>query len=620
MPRGHPECVAPRPLIPQNFRVSLQPVSGLDTPDDAERRRTIPGIVTAEAPDSAAAASFPDPRAGGTVRMRLQRSPLAGLVAIVGLYLVLRVLVLLRTVLFEDHDSLGYLRDLEAIRSWNLHLLTPDSLPGYPAAAALVSMLGLGDVTAARLTSVLFSLLLLAALYGIGRRLAPGREVLVGLLFLSVSPFLVTLSIGVLAEPTYVALVYGGLWLFWTQYREPSWPRAALLGAVFSLAFLTRVEGLFYLALLPLLQAAALAVHARLRTHWRVLVPWSAAYATMFVLVAAPQIARVSSQMGEPALNGRQVWSALVSQGDGRTQEEKVYGLEYSPTEINLRFLQSQPDARRALTSEASVGLYGKRAVLTFDDIVRSRVGRIVGPVFFGFFLFGMLALYRRGHRLELGMILLFLGAALVGPLLQEPLLDRHLVVVVPIVLLLAGIGAVDAADRLASSDRGRSGFRMALIAAALVTVVVPLREAFSPPMENWEYSPARLAGPLAVLAAQDQPADRRPRILTRTGYIAHFSGADFVFMPHTDLDGLTRYMSAQYADYLFLEHKHVRGRAFFAAFLADEPPAGFERIYRGRDEWGDVLELYRFNGAHGSVEGGEVYVAPWSTARRFYP
>jgi hypothetical protein len=536
---------------------------------------------------------------------------LAGLLV---LYVAVRAAVWKRTVLLEDHDSLGYLRDLANIRALDFHLLTPDSNPVYPLAASLFSLLPGSDITAARLCSLAFAVLLFAALWGIGRRLAGAGPVLVGLLLLSISPLLSQLSIGVLAEPTYIGIVYAGLWLFWTQFRSPTVFKAAMLGAVFALAFLTRVEGLLFLGFIPLLQAGALAAQGALRTGLRTWATWTAAFVTLFVLVAAPQVLRVSSQMGEFALNGRQVWSAVVSLQDDRSIEEKLRSLDYSPTEINLFYLQSNPEARRDLGSGVEPARYLSRAMLSLDGIVHERVGRMIGPLAFALFVFGVLALFRRGRRFEVGVILAFLGAALVGPLVQDPLLDRHLAVAVPVVLLLAGVGAVELARQLTADPRSRHLVAAAVVAAVLGSWLVPLRQALRPPHDNWEYSPARIAGPVEVIRQQHRSADgHRPRVAIRRAYVAHFADAQPVILPFTDLDGLVAYLDAQMADFLYLEHKHVSEHPFLADFQDDVPPERFELLYRASDEvWGDRVELYRFRPR---MPEAAPEFAPWSTA-----
>jgi 4-amino-4-deoxy-L-arabinose transferase-like glycosyltransferase len=549
----------------------------------------------------------------------LQRHTLGWIAAILSLFLLLRGAVWWRTVLLEDMDSVQYLYDAMYLGELRLHLLTPDTNPVYPLATALLSLLPLSGVAAARLASVLFSVLLFGALLALGLRIARRREVLVALFLLSVSPILISLGISVLAEPAYLGIVYLGLWLFWTQFRSPDWRRAALLGLVFGLAFLTRVEGLLYLGLLPLLQAAALAAHRQLVLRWRELAAWTLAYATVFVLVATPQVVRVSGQMGGLALNGRQVWSAIVSQPDDRSRDEQLFGLDYSPTELNLRYLQATPEARQELTSGVNPLLYLRRAIRTFDDIVHVRLGRIVGPLFLAFALLGALTLYQRGRRLEVGMIATVLAAALAGPLMQDPLVDRHLAVLLPMLLLLAGIGAVQLSAIVARRRRARGLVLIGALGIAMVTLVAPLADVLRPPSQNWDHGPQRLAGPLAALSAQPpRPDGQPPLVASRAMYIAYFAGADFLLVPYTDLEGLTTFLRANRADYLYLEHKHIQHHPFREALLQETPPEGFELLFRADDEeWGDVVELYRLTPPAAVEVSHPSIFAPGSTARR---
>lgn len=530
-------------------------------------------------------------------------------------YVLLRVLLWQRTVLLEDHDSVGYLRDLQVIRALEPRFLTPDSNPFYPAASALLGLLPVSEVTAARLCSLVFSVVLFLVCWRLGRQLADRRAALAALVLLSFSPVLIPLSISVLAEPTYIALVYLGLWLFWSQLTHPRPGRAMLTGVVFAVAFLTRVEGLVFLVLLPLLQAGYLLAAGELRARGRGWLRWTAAYAAAFGLVATPQVLRVSQQMGELAINGRQVWSALVTHADGRAPAEKIYGLDHSPAEINLFFVQARPEARRDLASGLDLMAYPKRAARTFDDILRHRLGTLIGPLPLVFFAFGILVLLELRRRFEVVLIFGFLAGMLAGPLLQEPLLLRHLAATVPLVLLVAGVGVVDLAARLAPRERHRPVALLALLGATLLTMALPLRDIARPPAFNPEYSPASLAGPLAAAEALSVAERRRPHIASRMAYFPYFADGIFLRMPYTDYPGLLTYLAAHRTDLLFLEHRHLAGYPFLERFQGGSPPTDFELLYRGTDALGGTIELYRVLPRPRSA--APAFVAPWSQTGR---
>lgn len=45
--------------------------------------------------------------------------------------------------------------------------------------------------------------------------------------------------------------MYLGLWLFMSQYKDPVISKGSLLGITFAVAFLTSVEGLLYIGVIP---------------------------------------------------------------------------------------------------------------------------------------------------------------------------------------------------------------------------------------------------------------------------------------------------------------------------------------------------------------------------------
>jgi len=81
------------------------------------------------------------------------------------------------------------------------------------------------------------------------------------------------------------------------QYSAPTVASGALLGLIFGLSFLDRTEGILYLAFIPFVQV----VHywfTRDRSYSsRQLIRWGATFIAVFVLLAAPQVWRVSRRI-----------------------------------------------------------------------------------------------------------------------------------------------------------------------------------------------------------------------------------------------------------------------------------------------------------------------------------
>ena len=518
-----------------------------------------------------------------------------------GVYLALRLTAWAGTVVAEDHDSMGYLRDAAVFSTWDLRQILAlhlDATPVYPFLTAALSLSGIPLDVAARLCSLTFSILLFAAVLGLGRHLVPPRAVLIGLLLLSCNAVLVPLSFSILSEPAYLALVYLGLWLFWSQHRSPVMWKAVLLGFVFGIAFLDRIEGLLFLGFIPVLQLVHRGLAGRHSYPWRRALGWSAIFVIVFGLVAAPWIWRVSRQMGEFAINGREVWSAFNIDGDERALRAKIYGLDYSPTQINLYYLQRHPEARAERARSGAVTEYVKLAARNFDVLYHDRLGELFGPFVLALFGAGVAALYLRRRYFELFFVASLIGVGVFAPLLHKVSL-RYVAVIAPLVLLLAGLGAVEAARLLAPTGlrrhHGRLAFGIAIV--AVLASAVRLHEALLPDPFNQDYSPAALAAPIAALKeAAQQEGIVAPGVAGARTHFAYFAGGRTVMLPFADYPGLVDYLRANRVDFFLFERRLLeRDRyPFLDHFTPGAQPPDFVAIHRGADHFGGEVVLYR--------------------------
>jgi 4-amino-4-deoxy-L-arabinose transferase-like glycosyltransferase len=522
-------------------------------------------------------------------------------------YFALRLLTLSATSILEDHDSVGYLNEIEVFLTFDLGRileLSPDSTPVFPLVAALLSLPGWSVETGARLASLLSSALLFWAVYGIARHLARPGEGLLGLVFLTLSPPMMALSVSVLSELTYITLIYAGLWVYLVQQEKPSLWTGAVLGLVFSLGFLTRVEGVLFLAFIPVLQASHLWVARNRRRYTsKRLASWSAVYILVFCLVAAPQVWRVSQQLGTFAINGRQLWALVLNTPDGKSYEEKIYGLEYSDGQTNLKYLQSHPDVQRQVTSGFSLGRHLRRIVVNVEDLHEIQLGVLVGPLGLVFASFGLLALCERKRYFEAWVVCAFVTVALVAPLMHNVVM-RHIAIIAPMTLVVAGIGVADLARRLAAASpalaRRKPALIFLLVLAAACLEAPSLRRNFrSRSLDRWsnrEYDPEALSAPAAVVASVAQnELGRQAFVVARKRYLPHLAGARAVALPLVDYERLVRYCRLNGADFLFLEHRFLREYPFLDHFANELASRDFELLYSATDSRGRKIELHRF-------------------------
>jgi len=517
------------------------------------------------------------------------------------LYVVLRSVAWHETILFEGTDSLGYLRDIKVIlsldvsRIWNLD---PDSTPVYPLFGALLSLPGWGLEIGARLASLFFSCVLFAALLGLGKHIAGPVEVTLGLLMVSFSPVLISNSFSIMSEPTYVGLIYLGLWLWWGQYENPVIWKGALLGVVYGLAFLTRVEGILYLAIIPFLQGTYTYFGAGQARRFMHFICWSLIYVVCFSVVAMPQIWRVSQKVGMVALNGRQVWSIVLNNQDGKPHREKLFGLDFSPAQINIQYLKTHAEVLQS-TAQISPNVYIKKVISNFYQFCRTQLGILVGPIGMLLFGLGVLAMFQSGHRFQVFVILAFISFSLVGPLLHNVAI-RHIVVIAPMIFLVGGIGIGYASHKIVESHSrfAEAGPVLAtlLLCATVVGWISGLRSTFNPPHYNSQYSLIELREPIRIVKTiAENELGRSPIITGEREYLAYFTGATQFYVPYTNYQGLVKYCELNDVDLLYMTHRRLRKFPFFEEFTKGRWLSDYALLYAGVDAYGEKVELYRF-------------------------
>ena len=520
------------------------------------------------------------------------------------LYMALRILAWENTVLLEGVDGVFYLEQIDTFASLDtgkIAALPPDVTPFYPFFGALFRLPFWSTEFAARLCSLVFSALLFFSLVRIGGRIAAPLSVGIGLLFVGFNPTLIPHSFSVFTESSYIATCYLGLWLVLAWSDDPKPLRGALLGALFALAFLNRTEGLIYLLVVPFMQAMHyLFVRPRSYDLPR-LARWTAVYGLLFLLLSAPQVWRVSSKMGCFAVNGRQAWTMILKQPDGRSYEEKVYGLDFSPAMVNLDYVQSHPEALASLSSKTSPRSFLAIIADNLEELYRRRLGSALGPVEFALFAVGLLALCRRGKRYPALMIALFIAVSLIPPLIHN-VVPRHLAIAFPGMLLLAGVGATSAVRSifgLASLAR-RPGILTAaavFLFAAAALYLSPVRHIYIERREyNVDYNPERIGRIASIVReAAEKEGVGDPSIVLRKMYLAYYAGMRHLAMPWTDFSGLVKYCEENDATYLFLTHRVLEEHPLLEAFRRAAPPERFELLHRERDDFGGLLEVYRF-------------------------
>jgi len=531
------------------------------------------------------------------------------------LYVALRLVAWNSAIILEDHDSTFYLKSINAYRSFDLQVinaLSAYSTPFYPFLSALISLLGLSIESSARLASFIFSLLLFYAFYGIGKKVTGSTETIVGLYILAVSPVLLPISYAILTEPSYIATIYTGLFIFLLQKRTNSPKWSALLGIIFGLSFLNRTEGILFIAVIPAMQAFYLYFLQGKAFPVREFTKWCSIYWLAFIILAAPQILHVSAKMDAYSLNGRVAWQLLENSNIGQSRVEKQSGLHFRKDETNISFARrNYNEARRLLeefenehhdTSYLSRAANNTRTI--FLLVSRTHLGKIGSLLA----VLGVFALFLSGRKVETLMISGFAASTLAGPLLHaDDIYGRHLLAAAPALILFQAIGAVFLAKKSASMIKhprlNQDLFIAIIVFFSMLYAVKPLyRAALKPPVANVGYGIEEIKKPLEIIKAISiNELHRNPVIAAKKNYLAYYfdpdtyTGARTLYLPYTGYEELVEYLVSNNADFLYLRYSIITGFPFLEVFEQEKYSQQFRLLFTGVDAHGVKTELYRF-------------------------
>ena len=537
---------------------------------------------------------------------KLTRHQVLAVIAIAIAFIALRIGGLLNNPQLEDHDSIAYIGHAKIFLTgilpeiWGM---SPDSTPAYPVLMALFGSL-VGDLElGGRLVSLLASLTMLYCLFLLTKRVSGGWAAVVAVALITFNPNYIRWSYSVLTEPLYMALVFAGITLFFKGFPRFSSVNAALVGLLFGLSFLTRLEGILFLAAIPALTLIFRVIDSQ-DVSRRQLLKSVITFGVIFVVLAAPQVIRVSDYMNTFSFNGRTTWSVLLNSPDNRSYAEKIYGLEFDDGITNLNYLQLHPEAQRSLVTDTGIAKmlasYSKTVLLNLEDLHDKKINPLIGLPVLIFASIGLFYLIRKRQSWDAILLTAFLLVGLAAPLLHN-VAPRHIAVLGPILILLAatGIQAVTISiGHILPRMRQRKILAMMIMTAFCLTPygLHINRILFRPDSTNREYDETAITEAARIFRARISPADsERPNVIARKGYFGHFANANTISMPYTNLAGLLRYMEINRVEYLFVESRLVQKYPFLQEIRgAADGTLQFDLLYEDTDSRGGDLVLFK--------------------------
>lgn len=519
-------------------------------------------------------------------------------------YLVLRIYAWSNVTVLEDADSL---REIVLAKMWYTNDFSefwdgPASHTYvYSTLSAICALPGWSVEFGARLCTFLFTISLFFVMFGLAKRFSVGDSIFWGLFLAAIDPYLIKFSFSVLTEPSYSVMIYLGFYVLWISLNKYKLWKSAVVGLIFGLAFAHRTEGIVFLVFIPIVLLINLLLNKKSDFNLKKFIIWTVVFVLGFSVFAVPQIWLVSSKMGKFALNGRQVWQDVLHNPDGKSEEQKIYGLDYSPKDINISYLQKH-SAKYNLESSESIKHYAVNIFREFGKLQYNLIGEFFGTLGIILFGFGLFSLIKNKKYFELLILTTFLIFIVFPPLLHG-VIERRLFVMIPIFLLIEGVGISFLLDTFKEAGFLNKRKIINETTVMLLTMIIVLifsssqfAKAMRHPTVNEEYNPEDYVKCISVLEQnKNERGIKTARIASRKGYLSYLADETQVPIPFADFNKLRTYCELNKINYVFLEYQRIQEFPFLENFKSGDTQ-GFTIIFSGLNSEGEKLELYAFN------------------------
>jgi 4-amino-4-deoxy-L-arabinose transferase-like glycosyltransferase len=459
--------------------------------------------------------------------------------------------------------------------------------PIYPLLIGLAAPLAGSEEAAARLVSVVAGVALVGAVVGLARRVFDERIALLSGALAACHPLLVALSSSTYSEGLFLALSTGCTLAAVRTMERPTAARAALVGVLAGLAYLTRPEGIALAAAFGGL--VLLAGWVRRRTFAPSLLHAGAVIAVAG-LVAAPYVAHLSRIAGGFRWEGKSWTNNAITlrlrQGLGYQEAARGLGPDAEPLGP---FLFSDQHAQLAAPAVDGTGLVAAlladpvgRAAELAETVVRARP--LGSPLVLALALVGIVATPWWRTRVFEGAALLAVPALGLAVLLSLQFTwERYLLPLLPAGLVWAAAGA-DRIGRWSTLAAVRLGLpaRLSALAGpvaaaglALGVLVLAARGVTDVgEFSQTRHADVREAGRWirADYAARGRVA--RPKIAGIGLALAHYAGGEEVYLPAADEPRALRFLHRVRPDYLALRDSEIQQTSYapdwYAGRVAD--------------------------------------------------
>ncbi len=174
----------------------------------------------------------------------------------------------------------------------------------------------------------------------------------------------------------------------------------------------------------------------------------------------------------------------------------------------------------------------------------------------------------------------------------------RHIAVIVPVMMLIQGIGVSFLYDQLKQSFQTHLYAKFLIIALLsfhfIAGTAIPfVKKNIYRQYNNTEYSIDILKEPIKIV--NEFVKSEKSKLVTiaaRKTYLAYYADAKYINIPYTTYEKLVKYCEFNNIDFLFLQHRMISSYPFLKEFLKSQPPSHFSLLYSIEDK-GYKIELY---------------------------
>ena len=296
----------------------------------------------------------------------------------------------------------------------------------------------------------------------------------------------------------------------------------------------------------------------------------------------------MTQKMGTLALNGRQAWLALLNEPTESDYEERLRGLRFSDSEINLTYLMSHPEAADELARPAFfLKPHIKNTLYSITQLFDFPIQMLPGPINMMFGGVGLLYLFsvRRFQRFGLFVSLCLL--MLVPGIVYAAFSVRYLMIAMPAVMVCSAVGLIMLSATMADfflawlpETLRRYPCVLAGVLLAFASGAYPLYQMIAEPqVDHPHYSMTRLQQ-LRDAIEPFRPADRATLTVSRTAYFPYFARTRQIATPWASYEQLVTYCRKNDADFFIYCAMSDGEFPYASAFESGETPE-FELLKR---------------------------------------